>query len=180
MTISPVPIEEPEELPDQQKALDDIRSLSRHLHKWQRQFAKWYAHANNRSKPKQIAKIKELSGYEITEAERRELCVHPVFREYVKLWKEANIPAAKTYLAEMALPMAKLTYWAAKKAQKEGDYRAIPAIADVVLKKTMPIHGEGVQATSVNIVLSAQQMAALDAQPIEVTFEKVEPATDDE
>lgn len=155
-----------------------LQSAAQHLKPWQRDFARWLVGNGQGGTPKraiQLEKLKELTGWEWTEADRKELLLEPAFRAYKHAWISHGLPDLQDQVVQGAHQAVKTMRWALRKAREKEDLRAIPPLANPFLDRVLPPPSRNdpsrQQVNQVNIVLSAQQMAGLDPQPIEVTAE---------
>lgn len=152
------------------KALPDdelhglLQSVAGTLTGPQRDFARWYVRHEGARIPDQLVELKELTGYEWSNDERKELFGSGAFRTYYLAIREKSKRTLAIRIEEVALKGVEALDWALDKAQHESDYRAIPNIVNPVLERAMPRRQDMSNAApTVHIHISDKQAALMDS-----------------
>lgn len=122
--------------------------------------------------PQQLEKLKELTGYEWTFPQLRELKSVGLFQEYVRVMRERGLAAAKLKIAEVAYDAVEGLAEGIAATREAKDYGTMAKLTGQVLERTMPRRDELVQQRlTINVSLTKEQEALEALQPMEVEIE---------
>lgn len=146
-----------------------------------REFARWLADKPHVGINEQLEKLKECTGYDWSNDERKVLLGTGPFRTYFLAVREKSLRSARIRIEEVAVKGIEALDWAIDKAIKEGDHRSIPNIVSPALERAMPRRQDLVNtAPTIIIQISGAQRAIMESvSPIVdaeiLSIEAVEP-----
>jgi hypothetical protein len=111
-----------------------------------------------------------LSPLEVTRKQLRTLKEREDFQGVVREIEQGGVEAARVKFLSHLPDLIDLHLWGARRSREKDDTRGLVSYTGPALDRAVPRHPELlVQQQVVTLQLSAKQLAALDAEPIEVT-----------
>jgi len=128
------------------------------------------------SRQQQCAMWERLTGEALTLAQLRALRADADFRAALKEARgTAQVQIAEAQRIALAMYPAgmKAHARALERADKAGDYKAVPALTENIWKRVLPVHTESAGPATVTINLTTERLAALAAPAIEVEVDEL-------